>query len=99
MLNHETTSIAREKQEEYERYCDIDTSVIHYSRLDKTLYYLVHKYLTGGTSYKFEVTRQKQTYYQGGWLATGEGGTFEAYTLKMLKAKIVDYIESALDHN
>lgn len=86
MLNHETTSIAREKQEQNEEYSSYDVSKIKSTKKLLTRYLIVN-------GEQIEVKEQKPSAYRGAYIVNFNGHKFEAYTLRNLKAMIVEELE------
>lgn len=91
MLNHETTSISREKQEEHDEWCDgIEYTEVKYSRKNSTMTICDVEKVGNVT---VQVFRQKETYLQGGYFFYWKDGPVYAYTLKALKGKFLDAVE------
>jgi hypothetical protein len=86
MLNHESTSIARQRQEENEEYSSYDVSKIKSTKKQLTRYLIVNGEM-------IEVKEQKPSVYQGAYVINFNGQEFEAYTLRNLKAMIVEELE------
>lgn len=85
MLNHESTSISRQRQEENEEYSSYDVSNI------KSTKKLLTRYLIIGDE-MIEIKEQKQSYLQGKYYIAFNGQEIDAYTIRSLKAKVLEDI-------
>lgn len=86
MLNHESTSIARQRQEENEEYSSYDVSRIKSTKKLLTRYLIVNGEM-------LEIKEQKPSVYQGAFVVKFNGQEFESYSLRNLKAMIVEELE------
>ena len=82
MLNGESTSISREREEETDEYKNVDISAIRYSKSNLII-----------DGLKYEVSKQKATYYQGRYYVDFKGNSYDAYTINNLKGKIAKDIK------